>query len=99
MPRQEAHPRTPFALGGARTDGPVRPSVAWQPGPVVHLLLSPFAAVVAAVAGLVFVVLLPICGIATIASAAAQASWGLVRAVVSRVRRRAAPRGRSGAGR
>ena len=95
MPRQENGPRSPFASpspGDARTAGPVRPPAARPAGSLVRILLAPFAALVAAVAGLVFVLLLPICGIASIASAAAQASWGLVRQVLRGARRRAAPR-------
>ncbi len=46
------------------------------------IALAPFAALGAALAGLVFVVLLPVCGIASIAEAVARSCWGAVRAAV-----------------
>jgi len=95
MPRPENGARTPFASpppGDAGTSGPVRPPAARPAGSLVRILLAPLAALAAAVAGLVYVLLLPICGIASIASASAQASWGLVRRALAGARRRAAPR-------
>ncbi len=46
------------------------------------IALAPFAALGAALAGLVFVVLLPVCGIASIAEAIARSCWGAVRAAL-----------------
>jgi hypothetical protein len=52
-----------------------------------RLLVVPFAALAAALAGAVFVVLLPICGIASLAEDFARASWRIARAMLP-------PRGR-----
>lgn len=82
MPRHDVHPHAACsglpAIEG-RTAAPVRPSAARRGAWLLRLVLAPFAAVTAAAAGLVFVVLLPICGIATIAEGIAKASWQLVR--------------------
>jgi hypothetical protein len=82
MPRQGVHSRTTLTglpAPEGRSAAPVRRSAARPGAALARLLLAPFAAVVAAAAGLLFAVLLPICGIATIAEAVAKASWRLVR--------------------
>lgn len=54
------------------------------------ILLAPFALVLAALAGLLYALLLPICGIASIAEATARSSWTIVRDAFRRTRHRAA---------
>jgi hypothetical protein len=80
--RIAAGPRSPFAVlepgAGAAAHAPPPPSQR-APGTVARLALAPFAAVLAAVAGLVYVLLLPICGIASVASAVAQGCWRTLR--------------------
>lgn len=93
MARRDVQSRTPFASPPAPGASPVRHPVAGRPGGLARLLLVPFAAAAAAIAGLVYLVLLPICGIASIAGAVAQASWGLLREAFGRARPRAAPPG------
>ena len=61
----------------------------WSVG---RVLLAPFAIVLAALAGLLYAVLLPICGISSIAEATARASWAIVRDAFRRTRHRAASR-------
>jgi hypothetical protein len=95
MPRQDVHPRTPFASPPPRaSDGApaVRSHAARRWGRVGRLLVAPFAAALAALAGLAWVLLLPVCGIASIANAVAQASWAAVREAVRGVRERTAQR-------
>jgi len=82
MLRHDVHPRPTFAgLPAPEGHGaaPVRRSAAPRRAWLLRLLLVPFAAVAAAVAGLVFAVLLPVCGIATIAEGIARASLHVVR--------------------
>ena len=55
---------------------------------LARLLVAPVAAAAAAIAGAVFVVLLPVCGIATIAETVARSCWDS--ASLSDLRRRAA---------
>jgi hypothetical protein len=90
MPRQDVHP---LAYLATPSRDPLPPPDGWRPRRPARLVLLPFAALAAAVAGLVFVVLLPICGIASIASAVAQSSWDLVRETLGGVRHRTASRG------
>lgn len=52
-----------------------------------RIALAPFAALAAAAAGLVFVVLLPICGIASLAEGFARACWREVLRALPRRRR------------
>lgn len=89
MPRQDVHP---LAYLATPSRDPVTPPDGWRPRVPARLLLLPFAALAAAVAGIVFVVLLPICGIASIASAVAQSSWDVVREGFGGVRHRTARR-------
>jgi hypothetical protein len=89
-----AEPRSPFAprvQGAGAGAGPQRPRPPRGWGWVARVLVAPFAAAVAAIAGLVYVLLLPICGIASIASAVALASWSTLREVTRGAHRRAAP--------
>ncbi len=82
MLRDDDHGRTSFAGGGtpdASHHGPVRRSAARGAPWVLRLIAAPFAAVAAAIAGIVFVVLLPICGIATICEGIVRTSWRFVR--------------------
>ena len=86
MVRHPVHTRTTFAappvveIGGARG---VRPFVAaWWPV-VGRVLLAPFVLVLSAIAGVLFAILLPVCGIATIAEAMARGGWGFVRGALS----------------
>ncbi len=80
--RQAVHDRIE-AGGGERLASPsddcVRPNVAWQIAAITRIAALPFAALTAALAGLLFVVLLPVCGIASIAEAMARTSWAFVR--------------------
>jgi hypothetical protein len=62
---------------------PQRPAAARAFARAVRIALAPFAALAAAVAGLVFLVLLPICGIATLAEGFARACWSAVRCALS----------------
>jgi hypothetical protein len=94
MSRQVVHPRTPFtppqiSRGGAAA---VRPAAARRWSRSVRILLAPFAAALAAIAGLAYVLLLPVCGIASIAAAVAQASWAALREAFRGARERTAPR-------
>lgn len=82
MLRQNAYPRASLAAASIPIDGnggEVRLCVARTIRLVARLAVVPFAAATAAVAGGLFVILLPICGIASLAEAAAKASWALVR--------------------
>ena len=82
MPRGEAEARSRFAAGGGRSHGdapPVRRSAARGAVLLVRLIVAPFVALAAAVAGLLFAALLPICGIATISEGIAKAAWRFVR--------------------
>jgi hypothetical protein len=97
MVRQVVQMRTTFAsasLLGHQALPPrrreVRQSAAFPQSSVARLLVAPFAMVVGAAAGIVFVVLLPVCGIASIAEGLTRASWALVRAAFRRTRE---PRG------
>jgi hypothetical protein len=94
MVRQVVQMRTTFAsarspssptLGDRRRE--VRQSAAFPRSRAARLALAPFAIVLGAVAGVVFAVLLPICGIASIAEAMTRACWALVRAAFRREHR------------
>jgi hypothetical protein len=84
--RHLVHPRTTFAAPRREVDGPRR--CLWQAAArrgvsIGAVLLAPLA-VVAGVAGwLLFAILLPICGIATIAESLAHCSWKFLRGVFS----------------
>jgi hypothetical protein len=78
--------RTTFAA--PPTSGPggavrVRPFAAPRWSAVGRVILAPFALVLAALGGVLFAILLPICGIATIAEAVAKGSWAFVRRAAS----------------
>jgi hypothetical protein len=91
MVRQVVQMRTTFApepspsrpaFGEGRRE--VRQSAALPRSRVARLLLAPFAILAGAVSGVVFAVLLPICGIASIAEAMTRACWALVRSAFRR---------------
>jgi hypothetical protein len=79
--RHPAGPRTTFAAGqeAAGVSGPARHPVARAAVASARLVLGIGAAVAAAVAGLVFLVLLPICGIASLAEGFGKACWQTAR--------------------
>jgi len=85
MIRHEAGGRAAFANGAPRGAGELRPKrarpraalLAWR-------LLVPVLALAAALAGILYVLLLPVCGIATIAEGVARASWLRLRRAVAR---------------
>lgn len=82
MLRPDDQGRTTFArdVDGARGgSAPVRQSAARPARIALRLIAAPIVCVAAALAGLVFAVLLPICGIATICEGIAKASWRFVR--------------------
>lgn len=87
MLRQNAYPRLSLAAESTRIDGDAS-QVRRFAAQVIHtlgrILLAPPALVVAALAGALFVILLPVCGIASVAEATARSSWGLVRGVFRR---------------
>jgi hypothetical protein len=60
---------------------------------ILRLIVAPFALAAAALAGIVFVVLLPICGIATVSEGIAKASWRFVRGAFAPLPDRHARRG------
>jgi hypothetical protein len=51
------------------------------------MLAAPFVLVAAALAGILFLILLPVCGLASIAEGIASAAWRLSRDLVSGRRR------------
>lgn len=82
MLRDDDEGRTSFAGGadaGAPRGAPVRRTAARWTTWVVRLIVAPLAGVAGAIAGLMFAVLLPICGIATICEGIAKASWRFAR--------------------
>ncbi len=86
MARPQIEPRTTFAAEGERRRAnapPVRRSAAVLAVIAVRLFVAPFAALAAALAGLVFAALLPICGIATICEGIATTAWRFVRETVA----------------
>jgi hypothetical protein len=88
MLHQDVRGRMTFAATQAPSDGgtePVRQSAARLGAALARLLLAPLALLAAAAAGLLFAVLLPICGIATIAEGIAKASWRFVRETFARL--------------
>jgi hypothetical protein len=83
---RSVHPRTTFAAPPASApDGAVRmrPFAAARWSAAGRVVLAPFALVLAAAAGVLFAILLPICGIATIAEAVARGGWAFVRGALS----------------
>jgi hypothetical protein len=82
MLRQHVRARTSFADASAEApaaDPGVRHSAARVVVRALRLIVAPVALASAALAGLLFAVLLPICGIATISEGIARASWRFVR--------------------
>ncbi len=95
MVRREGEARTAFAEGDGPAAGsspPMRQSAASFVARALRLFVAPFALAAAALAGVVFAVLLPICGIATISEGIAKASWRFVRGVLTHVPHRRAHR-------
>ena len=91
MLRRIVQARTSFAaveIGREIEEADVRQGGARLLVALGRILLVPVAAMAAAVAGAVFVVLLPICGIATIAETVARTCWDS--AALPDLRRRAA---------
>ncbi len=87
MAQPNVEARTRFAPTGDGSPGdvpPVRPSAAGVTALVVRLIVAPFALLAAALAGIVFAVLLPICGIATICEGIAGTAWAFVREALAR---------------
>ncbi len=77
MLRRSVQPVTSTDPAGGRSGA--RRSVARRFAQVGWILLAPWAALAAALAGLVFVVLLPICGIASLAEGFSCACWRAAR--------------------
>lgn len=77
MTRQDVHPHVLLAPRAPRSAGHVRRGAAFGVGP----LLAVPVAIAAALAGLVFLLLLPLCGIASVAQAAAAAGWAFAKRV------------------
>jgi hypothetical protein len=89
-PRRSVRPRArwvPAPGPFARDAPPARQRAARVFARAGRIVLAPLAALTAAAAGLVFLLLLPICGIATLAQGAALASWGAVRRALAPARR------------
>lgn len=80
MVRQGVHAHTLMAPRAPRSAGRVRRPAAFGFGPA----LAPLVAIGAALAGLLFLILLPICGVASIAQAVAAAGWDLAKRLVQR---------------
>ncbi len=76
----------------AGTPAPVRQSAARLVTMPLRLIVAPFALLAAAIAGVVFAVLLPICGIATISEGIAKGAWRFVRDSLERAPRSPARR-------
>jgi hypothetical protein len=85
--------RTSFVPGVLPPDAPPHPAHAASCHAVrlLRLALVPFAAVAAALAGAIYVLLLPICGLASVVGGIAAAAWACIR--TAPLRRKAAPTG------
>ncbi len=95
MFRPDDQGRTTFARDEDSARGgsaPMRQSAARQARIALRLIAAPIVCAAAALAGLVFAVLLPICGIATISEGIAKASWRFVRETFTFLPRRQAHR-------
>lgn len=68
------------------SEGDMRSPVAGRIAATLRLAALPFVALFAAAAGLVFLVLLPVCGIASIAEGMARCCWAFVCGVRRRPR-------------
>jgi hypothetical protein len=91
MLRPDDQGRTTFA-GDARSapggSASVRQSAAHSATVALRLIAAPFFGVAAALAGLLFAALLPICGIATISEGIAKAAWRFVRETFAQLPKR-----------
>jgi endonuclease/exonuclease/phosphatase (EEP) superfamily protein YafD len=90
MVRHAVQSRTTFAApppveGGGPRD--VRQGAARSWPVAVRVLLAPAVLACAGLAGAVFAILLPLCGIATIAEAVAKLGWKFVRGALSHPKR------------
>ncbi len=95
MLRRRVDARMTFAEAPAPhagTSAPVRQSAARSVTWPLRLIVAPFALVAAAIAGILFAVLLPICGIATISEGIATGAWRIVRDAFEHVPRSSARR-------
>lgn len=80
MMRHLVHdPASPAGASGSPTWQSSAPRLAL----VLRLIVAPLAAIAAVVGGLLFAVLLPICGIATISEGIAKASWRFLRGTMA----------------
>jgi hypothetical protein len=80
--RQNAPERTTFAScarEGATERSVSRASAGWA-ATLRRFVVVPLAALAAALAGLLYVLLLPVCGIASVLEGIATTAWSLVRA-------------------
>ncbi len=87
MVRQFVSPRTTFAAPPAPEGGGalrMRRFVTARWPALARVLLAPLVLAVAALAGVLFLILLPVCGIATIAEALAKGGWAFVRGALTR---------------
>jgi hypothetical protein len=73
--------------GGEAARGRLRHPAARGFVATARLVAAPLVAIAAALAGVVFVVLLPICGIASLAEGFAKAAWDATRALLPHVSR------------
>ncbi len=87
MVRQNAMGRTSFAGSAGPRDRAecARHVVARDRHAVLRVALAPLVALGVALAGMLFVILMPICGIATIAEEVARHGWRFLRATAMRV--------------
>lgn len=95
MVRQFVSPRMTFAAPPALGDGGaprVRRFVTARCPALARMLLAPLVLAVAAIAGVLFLILLPVCGIATIAEAVTKDGWAFVRGALTRSREHRARR-------
>lgn len=81
MARRDATGRRSFALGVPRPDSGrgtaplgAQAWLAW-----LRFLTAPFVAAVVAAAGIVYLILLPVCGIASIAEGVLRSGWRMLR--------------------
>jgi hypothetical protein len=94
MSRPDAPARTSLAaerLGRDIESPGVRQEGARRLAALLRFVLLPFQALLAVVAGAVFLVLLPICGVATLAEGTSKACWREVRGALSQAPRDKAP--------
>lgn len=95
MLRHNAHPpatsSTPLPIE-SRGVAAVRQGAAARGAAYLRVALAPIALLFAALGGAVFAILLPICGIATIAEGIARGAWAFVRGAMPQTLSRSATR-------